>query len=122
MAVLPSWQAYSYMSYLGSSCHGNSTDQGRVRIVGSSTVILYSTVSGPVRVKRSTMRMFSDVGFNAGEPGTPELVIAGLPLKFRVSTTSVLPSQCPLDSPRYCLIVGSRAGRPSVGMMRASCA
>src|SRR5262245_39592448 len=121
MAVLPSWQAYSYISYLLSSFHGNSADHEPVdKMSGSMTVILYSIVSSAVRVKRSMKRMFSVDGFNGGEPGTPELVIAGLPLKFAVSTTSVLPSQCPLDSPNHCLIDGSSTGPPSVGIMRAS--
>src|SRR5678816_735627 len=79
-------------------------------------------VSVAVRVKRSVKRRFGVAGVRAGEPGTPRLVIAGFPLKFVVSTTSVLPSQRPRDSPRYCLIVPSSGGRPFVGMMRASCA
>src|SRR6188508_3182741 len=122
MAVLPSWHAYSNISYLLSRFIGYSTDHGDTTISGASTVNLYSIVSLSVRVKRSVKRMFSVDGFNGGEPGTPELVIAGFPLKFLVSTTSVLPSQRPLDSPMYCLIDGSRNARPSVGMMRASCA
>src|SRR5439155_18670944 len=114
-------QAYSNISYLLSSFHGNSTENAPVdNTSGFTTVILYSTVSAAVRVKRSVMRMFSVDGFNGGEPGTPALVSAGLPLKFVLSTTSVLPSQCPLDSPKYCLIDESSTGRPSVGMMRAS--
>src|SRR5437867_13402250 len=121
MAMYTTSQAYSNISYLLSSFHGNSADHEPVdNTSGSTTVILYSIVSSLVRVKRSLKRMVSVDGFNGGEPGTPALVIAGLPLKFVVSTTSVLPSQRPLDSPNHCLIDGSSAGRPLVGMIRAS--
>src|SRR5437667_460155 len=60
--------------------------------------------------------MFSVVGFIGGEPGTPALVMSVLPLKFVVSTASVLPSQWPRDSPNHSLMDLSSTGRPSVGM------
>ena len=48
------------------------------------------------------------------DPSTP------LSLKLVVSTTSVLPSQCPRASPFHMRMFAPTCGRPSSGMMRVS--
>ena len=78
-------------------------------------------MSSSVRVKRSVIFMFVVVGVSPrGEPGMPTFVMPPMPLKFVVSTTSVLPSKCPRDSPIHCLMAGSSGPRPSTGITRAS--
>src|SRR6185295_7898193 len=79
---------------------------GCVYDVGSVTVNSYFSVSASMRVKRST---------------TVVLAVDPCRLVFRrkliVSTTSVLPSQRPRESPDHWR--SFVCGRPSVGMMRA---
>src|SRR5580698_108493 len=82
--------------------------QGLVNAVGSSTVNSYSNVSGEVRVKRSVKCKFRS---DPRKEYSSE--------KFVVSTTSVLPSQCPRESPIHWRILLATWGLPSSGMMRA---
>src|SRR5882757_1560505 len=81
-----------YILFSWSFCSVNScfAVQGRVHTVGSSTVTAYSSVSDPVRVHRSTTCRFSR------DP--MKLVFR---LKFVTSTTRVLPSQRPRESPYH---------------------
>ena len=84
---------------------------GAVHVLGSSTVILYSSVFGPTRVNRSITLPSSDSGL-------PLMAASGLtPV---VVTTSVSPSQRPTDVPIHDLIAGLTVARPSVGMTRVS--
>ena len=66
-------------------------------------------VSGATRVSRSVRCRLASAPMNVflGE-------------KFRVSITSVLPSQWPRESPLHRAMVGDTCERPSSGMMRAS--
>ena len=84
--------------------------QGLTQVFGSSTVTAQSTLHAPTGVKRSIRRNESALALR--------YVLLGL--KLVVSTTSVLPSQCPRGSPRNVWMPGVRCGRPSSGMMRVS--
>src|SRR5258708_23334632 len=70
--------------------HRNRYRPSFVHVDGSSTVNSYRSVFSPARVKRSIRCVF------ALEPS--RLVSR---LKLTVSTTSVLPSQCPRESPLH---------------------
>ena len=88
-------------------CIGKAAVQGAVQTVGSSIVNRYSRVSAAVRVNRSVSCMcWSD----------PRTLV--LSVKLIVSTTSVVPSHRPRESPIHCRTVP--CARPSMGMMRAS--
>ena len=83
--------------------------QGFVHVAGSVTVNSYLSVFGSASVKRSTRRM----------PAVDPCHLVSS-VKLVVSTTSVLPSQWPRASPKYCRTFDGRCGRPSRGMMRTS--
>src|SRR5216684_5423026 len=92
-----------------SLCLANSSTavHGFVHVVGSSIVTLYSIVCGPVRVQRSIRCSLSV---------DPRKFV--LPLKLVTSTTRVLPSQWPRESPHQSRIDEGRCGLPSTGMLR----
>src|SRR5467141_4080091 len=75
--------------------NGYSMVQLLENVVGSSMVVLYSSVFASTRVNRSTTCKF---------PDDPRKLIFSL--KFVVSTTSVSPSQCATESPSHCLQIG----------------
>ena len=82
---------------------------GRVHTTGSSMVNWYASVSGPVRVYRSVIVSASlDPWYGA------------LPLKLRISTTSVSPSQRPRASPSQEVMSSPTCGLSSVGTTRVS--
>src|SRR5947208_4679031 len=87
-----------------------SADHGLVHVAESSSVNSYRSVFGPASVKRS-------ISFVPAVP--PRKLVPGA-VKFVVSTTSVLPSQRPRESPSQFRTLDGRCGRPSRGMMRAS--
>src|SRR4051812_4657379 len=84
---------------------------GATHVFGSSTVILYSSVFGPTRVKRSINLPSSEIGI---------WLIADSGLRPVVTTTSVSPSQCPTEVPIHDVMAELTLGRPSVGMTRVS--
>src|SRR5215208_496052 len=89
-----------------------SADHGRVHVRGSSSVYSYLIVVGLTSVKRSVIFRFSV---------DPWKLAAGvLSLKFVVSTTSVLPSQRPRESPSQPRTLDGGCGRPFSGMIRTS--
>src|SRR6266576_3023152 len=89
-----------------------SADHGRVHVWGSSIVYAYLIVVGLTSVNRSVIFRFSV---------DPWKLVAGvLSLKFLVSTTSVLPSQCPREMPSHVRTLAGGNGRPSNGMIRTS--
>src|SRR5487761_1046196 len=109
MPLLPSLHAYSN---IGPSIwlRGRIADHGLVQVVGSSMVNLYSIVFASRRVKRSVIFKVVGSAFWKVAPG----------LKLVVSTTSVRPSQWPLESPCHRWMFSERCGLPSRGMMRIS--
>src|SRR5438128_11399748 len=78
-----------------------------VHLVGSSIVTAYSIVLASRRVQRSTRCRFSCAPWKSdfGE-------------KFVTSTTSVLPSQRPRESPHHWRMVGGRCAAVVIGMLR----
>src|SRR5215510_936304 len=98
-----------YILFSSLFCRVNSclAVHGRTHTVGSSTVTAYSSVVGPVRVQRSTTCRFSRDPWKS--------VFA---LKFVTSTTSVLPSQRPRESPHHCRTCDGRWGRSVIGIVR----
>src|SRR6516162_7182311 len=78
-----------------------------VHVVGSSIVTTYSIVAASRRVHRSTRCRFSCAPwkFDFGE-------------KFVTSTTRLLPSHRPRESPRHCRMVGGRCGPSFTTMLR----
>src|SRR5438105_3510274 len=97
------------MRFASSLCLVNSclVVHGRVHVVGSSSVTTYSMVVGLVRVQRSMMCRFSRDPMNSF-----------LPLKFVTSTTRVLPSQWPRESPHQKRTDDGRCALPSTGIVR----
>src|SRR4030095_6764883 len=95
---LSRYAAHSYsrgsMSFSCRRYSGMLIFHGRVNTFGSSTVTSYSMWSGPVRVKRSTRCSASLWKFPARSNHVSSL-------KCVTSTTSVLPSQRPRESPMY---------------------
>src|SRR5262249_46633116 len=83
------------------------TVHGLVQVVGSSIVTTYSSVSGFRRVQRSTRCRFSR---------DPWKSVFGL--KFVTSTTRVLLSHRPRESPHHCRTDEGRCGLPSTGITR----
>ncbi len=102
--LFPSLHAYSN---IGPSVwfRGTIADQGFVHVVGSSIVNLYSIILESRRVKRSVMRKVLGLAPRKVAPGR----------KLVVCTTSVLPSQCPRESPCHRWTFCERCGRPSKG-------
>src|ERR1700674_83499 len=109
ISLFPSLQAYSNIGPF-IELKGTIADQGFVQVVGSSIVNLYSIVLWSVRVKYSVI--FKVLAL------APWKVVPGR--KLVVSTTSVLSSQWPRDSPCHRWMFSERCGRPSRGMMRVS--
>src|SRR5712692_2422744 len=97
------------MRFISSLCLEYSclTVHGFVHVVGSSTVTAYSSVFGPVRVKRSTRCKFSR-----------DPIVSVLGVKFVTSMTSVLPSQWPRESPHHWRMLDGRCGLPFITMLR----
>src|SRR5471030_2406137 len=83
------------------------TVHGFVHVVGSEIVTAYSSVFASRRVQRSTRCRFSR------EPR--KLVFDE---KFVTSTTNVLPSQCPRESPHHWRIGLGRCGLPFIATLR----
>src|SRR5882672_12608428 len=83
------------------------TVQDLVHVVGSSIVTAYSIVFASRRVHRSTRCRFS---------WDPWKYVLGL--KLVTSTTSVLPSQRPRESPHHWRTCEGRCGFVVTGMMR----
>src|ERR1700680_3517417 len=111
ISLFPSLQAYSNIGPF-IELKGTIADQGFVQVVGSSIVNLYSIVLWSVRVKYSVI--FTVLAL------APWKVVPGR--KLVVSTNSVLPSQCPRESPCHGWILEETCGLPSKGMMRGSLA
>src|SRR5215469_10572722 len=104
--MLPSWQAYSYRTYLSLRVQGKDMVQGAVRTSGSSTCASYCKVLGPVGVRRSTMCSWRLVG--TGWLVGPTITIGATPLKLRVSMTRVFPSKWPRDEPSQVVMAPGR--------------
>src|SRR5437879_4756985 len=107
--LFPSPHAYSNIGPW-TALRGTIADQGFVHVVGSSIVNLYSIVAASRRVKRSVIFKVLALAPWKVAPGR----------KLVVSTTSVLPSQWPRESPCHRRMFCERCGRPSNGMMRTS--
>src|SRR5262245_49032456 len=98
---------------------GNRPVNGLVNVDGSFTVNSYCSVLASTRVKRSTRRRFSADPYSLPEAPMRALNAATLDEKFLLSTTSVLPSQRPRESPSHVSMVDGRCGRLSIGIIRA---
>ena len=85
---MPSWQAYSNIP--SPRFIGSAAVNGRVKVVGSSTVNSYSSVSSATRRKRSVRCSVEPAPMAVATEG---LKAATLSLKFVDSTTRVSPSQ-----------------------------
>ena len=119
---LPKWPAYSARSrdtmlFNNESRVEQDPDRGPRLVM--EQVLKLRMVSGSTRVKRSIRRKLSSDPRNVARC-IPALISLVLPVKLVVSTTSVLPSQWPRESPIHCRMPGGRCGRPSMGMMRVS--
>src|SRR6202521_3274154 len=108
-SLLFSVQAYSKIGPC-IELKGTIADQGFVHVAGSSIVNLYSIVLWSLRVKYSVIFKVLALAPWKVAPGR----------KLVVSTTSVLPSQWPRESPCHGWILDERCGLPSRGMMRVS--
>src|SRR2546422_2268855 len=97
------------MRFAASFCFFSSwlTVHGLVQVVGSSIVTAYSIVFVSSRVHRSTRCRFSR------EPAK-----SLLGEKLVTSTTSVLPSQRPRESPHHCRTWDGRWGFVVIGLTR----
>src|SRR3954464_10874463 len=103
------------MRFAESSCLTSScfTVHGFVHTVGSSIVTAYSRVFASSRVHRAVRCRFS----RAPTPAMPRgKLLFGE--KFVTSTTSVLPSHLPRESPHHWRTFDGRCGLPFITMLR----